>query len=405
MMLRALFFLALFLVPFQTTAADADRGRIVLLSGEVVRGAKLVSIDGEFVQFAVGKEENRRAKLDDLVSFTCAGEAVLPSHPRKHDIVVLLRGGDRIHGSLVPGKEEHVEVTSGIAGRLAFYVDDLVGLRFEKAWGEASEKPVFDSEEQDTDVFVYGNLDRLRGTYLRTMSRAVVAHTRVDDEHSLDFGKLLEIRFADAPAPKIPEGRLAEVRLIDGSRITAREISSDGKKLAVTTLRDEKLSIALSNLLSVHQKGGRFVYLSDAEPAKTEIVPWIGETYAWDRPRVDRSFLDRPLRVGGETYQKGIGVISGTALTYRLDGKWRLFTSRVGVDDTAADEGDVVFEVLVDGKSKFRSDTVRRTEKGKGPLRIPPVDVSGAKEITLRVHYVDDFVMDFADWIEPMLVK
>ncbi|MEN8151464.1 MAG: NPCBM/NEW2 domain-containing protein, partial [Planctomycetota bacterium] len=369
--------------------------------------AELVSIGGDSVQFKDGDADGktRRAKLDDLVSYTRAGEATPPPHPRDHDVVVLLRGGDRIRGSLLPGKDEHVEVKSPIAGRLAFYVDDLAGLRFAKAWEEATEKPVFDGEEQDADVFVYDSLDRIEGTYLRTLSRAVVAHTRVDDEHALDFGKLLEMRFADAPAPEVPEGRLAEVRLTDGSRITAREISSDGKKLVATTLRDTKVTIALRDLLSVHQKGGRFVYLSDAEPVKTTIIPWIGETYAWDRPRVDRSFLDRPLRVGGEVYQKGIGVISGTSLTFRLDGKWRLFTSRVAVDDSAGDEGDVVFEVLVDGKSKYRSDTVRRTKEGGTPLRIPPVTVSGAEKITLRVHYVDDFVMDFADWIEPMLVK
>jgi hypothetical protein len=227
----------------------------------------------------------------------------------------------------------------------------------------------------------------------------------VEEEHSIVFERLLEIRFADAPAPEAVKGRVAEVRLVDGSRITARAIASDGKKLTVATLRDEKLTIALTDVLSVHQKGGRFVFLSDLPPAETKIVPWIGETYAWDRPRTDRSFLDRPLRVGGATFQKGIGVISGTSLTWRLDGKWRVFTSRIAVDDSAGEEGDVVFEVLVDGESKFRSDTVRRADKGGDPARIPPVDLSGAREITLRVLYVDDFVMDFADWIEPMLVK
>jgi len=65
----------------------------------------------------------------------------------------------------------------------------------------------------------------------------------------------------------------------------------------------------------------------------------------------------------------------------------------------------VIFEVLVDGKPRYRSKVVKRLAKGKDPARIPPIDLGGAKEITLRVQYVDDFVMDFANWIEPMLVR
>ena len=38
-------------------------------------------------------------------------------------------------------------------------------------------------------------------------------------------------------------------------------------------------------------------------------------------------------------------------------------------------------------------------------VAVPPVDVSGASTITLRVGGVDDFVNDFADWIEPMLIR
>jgi len=405
-MVRALVLVTLILLPVAPVrAGDAQTGRIVLLSGEVLRGAKLVKISSDRITFRDAAGKSRQAKLDDFVSITNATGVVARPHPAPHDVVVLLRGGDRIHGALLPGSEENVGISSPLAGSLRFHVDALREMRFDLAWQEARERPVFDAEEQDIDIFVYQTLDRLKGTYLRIAARAVVAHTSVSDEQSIDFAKLLAIRFADAPAPEVPAGRLTEIRLTDGSRITARAIASDGKKLTATTLRGEKLEIALASLLSLHQKGGRFVYLSDLKPAKTTVVPWIGETYAWDRPRIDRSFLDRTIRVGEETYQKGIGVISGTSITFELDGTWRLFTSRIAVDDSAGEEGDVIFEVLVDGKSKYRSKVVKRLAKGKDPARIPPIDLGGAKEITLRVQYVDDFVMDFANWIEPMLVR
>ena len=81
---------------------------------------------------------------------------------------------------------------------------------------------------------------------------------------------------------------------------------------------------------------------------------------SWDRPRYDRSFLDRPLLSGGETYLKGIGVISGTSLTWAVNGEYSKFVSRIALDDSGGEEGDVVFEVLVDGESKFKSKVQKR---------------------------------------------
>jgi len=159
------------------------------------------------------------------------------------------------------------------------------------------------------------------------------------------------------------------------------------------------------DLLTIYQKGGRFVYLSDLTPGKTDIVPWIGEVYAWDRPRFDRSILEKPLRAGGETYLKGIGVISGTSITFALDGGFRTFTSLVALDDDAGREGDVTFEVLLDGEVKYASKRLTALPEGEKPTRIPPIELGAAKSITLRVTYLDDFVRDFADWIEPMLIR
>ena len=68
-------------------------------------------------------------------------------------------------------------------------------------------------------------------------------------------------------------------------------------------------------------------------------------------------------------------------------------------------EGDVRFEVIVDGDSRFLSEVVHRLKDGQEPPRIPPINIAGAKRLTLKVHYVDDFVRDFANWLEPMLIK
>jgi hypothetical protein len=253
-------------------------------------------------------------------------------------------------------------------------------------------------------VFVYRNLDRLTGTFLEIAAGQVLVHGRIGDRHPISFENLLAIRFADAPEEAPADGRRFTLLLTDGGRISAVRAAIRSDLLLATTRRGEELKIRVADLRALWQTGGRFTFLSDRAPAGETFVPWLGEQYAWDRPRVDRSVLDRPLSAGGQTFEKGIGVLSGTSLTYDLDGSWSTFTARVALDDAAGAEGDVVFEVLLDGQSKWRSDTRKRLGPGEEPLRIPPVPLGAAKTLTLKVDWVDDFVTDFADWIEPMLV-
>jgi hypothetical protein len=392
--------------------AAAQDFRVTLLGGDVHRKCRISSISRDKIAFRDGRSVQHAADLADLVSLSQTVSRPAPEAVGAQDVVLMLRGGDRIRGALLPGTQDRIGISSPLLGPQGFLVDDVEEVRFLEAWEKAVERPVYE-EGQEEDVFVYRNLDRLPGTLLNLTPDSVIVHCRVADKHPIRFDKLLAIRFADAPAPEPPKGPVSVLLLTDGSRITAKSLLSDGRTLRVTTLRGDDIELEMTDLVNLIQKGGRFDYLSDLEPASAKVVPWIGEEYEWDRPRFDRSFLDRTIHAGGETYRKGIGVISGTSITWRLpDGyTWRLpdgyrqFTSQIALDDAAGEEGDVVFEVLVDGEVKFRSETVRRLADGKTPARIPPVSVAGAKELTLRVTYVDDFVMDFADWIEPMLVR
>ncbi|MHC4471976.1 MAG: NPCBM/NEW2 domain-containing protein, partial [Planctomycetota bacterium] len=385
-------------------AAPEGRGRLTLLDGTLHRNIRVTAVTADAISFRDAKGKARKVPLDDVVGLTFPGEAD-PPPPGPADVAVLLRGGDVIQGALLPGKEEEVGLSSPLLGAMRYSVDALTEIRFLEAWRASTEKPTYSEKERERDVFVYRNLDRLVGTFLRLKPGKVIVHGRIGDNYPIDFRNLLAVRFAEAPEEAPPAGRLAVLRLADGSRITATSISSDAKSVKATTVRDEKLTIRMEDVLALHLTGGRFVYLSDLAPKETKIVPWIGEVYSWDRPRFDRSFLDGSLRAGGETYLKGIGVISGTSLTWPLDGKFKRFVSRIALDDAAGEEGDVVFEVLVDGESKYRSGPQTRLAEGAEPARIPPIDLAGAKAITLRVSYVDDFVMDFADWIEPMLIR
>ena len=106
--------------------------------------------------------------------------------------------------------------------------------------------------------------------------------------------------------------------------------------------------------------------------------------------------------VGGRWSASGLGMTSRTRMTWPLDGRHRWFCSRVAIDDTAGDSGDVVFRVLVDGRSVWSSGPVRG---GRKPRKLGPVDLAGARKLTLVVDYgrrAD--VGDHAAWLDPRLV-
>ena len=127
------------------------------------------------------------------------------------------------------------------------------------------------------------------------------------------------------------------------------------------------------------------------------------------RPRFDRALvLDPgpapPLRLGGRTWYRGVSAFSGTTVTWDIAGKgFRTFTAAVGVDD-AGPKGRVEFEVLLDGKSAWRSAPVGTVAPGAEPVPVPALDVSAAKSLSLVVHFgPGQDVQDFADWVRPAL--
>ncbi len=380
-------------------------GRLALLSGEVHRGIRLEALTEQALRFVDREGADREVAAAELVSLSLPGEVRATQAPDGDVVAVLLRGGDVVHGSLLPAGPERLGVRSPPFGEISFPVDEVQEVRFLRAWQEAPEKPSFAAGTTERDVFVYANLDRLEGSFLEVAGGQVLVHGRIGDRHPISFANLLAIRFADGPEPAATEGRRTVLLLADGSRLTAARATSDGHTVFAETVRGERLKFPQNDLRCLLPSGDRFTFLSDRPADEEALVPWIGEVYAWDRARYDRSLLDRPLSAGGQVFEKGIGVVSGTSLTFRLDGAAKAFTARVAVDDAAGAEGDVVFQVLVDGEVKFTSEVVQRVPAGDEPRRIPPVPLSGAKTLTLRVLYHDDSVSDFADWLEPVLLR
>ncbi len=93
---------------------------------------------------------------------------------------------------------------------------------------------------------------------------------------------------------------------------------------------------------------------------------------------------------------------SSSRLTYDLDQPYKQFQAELAIDDATNGGGSVRFRVLVDGREKYTSETIRGNTK---PVPIT-VDLTGAKRLELIVDYADRAdVLDHADWINARLIK
>ncbi|MDQ0793807.1 endo-alpha-N-acetylgalactosaminidase family protein [Streptomyces sp. B1I3] len=102
-----------------------------------------------------------------------------------------------------------------------------------------------------------------------------------------------------------------------------------------------------------------------------------------------------PLRIGGVTYEKGLGTHAPAAVRYYLGGKCTSFTADVGVDDAQTSRGSVTFSVTADGTEKVTSPVLRAAD----PAWRLTADVTGARYVDLVVtDGGDGNGNDHADW-------
>src|SRR5262249_23379340 len=121
-------------------------------------------------------------------------------------------------------------------------------------------------------------------------------------------------------------------------------------------------------------------------------------------PVVDGSPKNRDLRVGGGSYDKGIGMHGACRMTFDLGGAYKRFESLVGLDDVTGREGSARVQVLVDGNPR-KLGIERDLTHRNGPMSVR-VAVSGAKQLTLVVDFGErgDVQAD-VNWVDARLIK
>jgi hypothetical protein len=159
--------------------------------------------------------------------------------------------------------------------------------------------------------------------------------------------------------------------------------------------------VPAADVTAVNTFQGRATYLSDLRP-RYEHTPYTAVRWPVE---VDRAVSGFDLRLGGGTYDKGIGLHSRSRVTFNLPRgatKGRRFEAFVGLDDVTGRLGSAIVQVLADDKPLLQS-PLELAPGTPQPLRLPLP--ASARTLTLLVDFGGGGdVQDHVDWCDARIV-
>ncbi len=154
-----------------------------------------------------------------------------------------------------------------------------------------------------------------------------------------------------------------------------------------------------STALARQAKAGSAEYLGDHPELVLATSQSWGEL-GWDVAAHASGQSGEPLRIGNQTYTRGLGHHANGFIQVLLDGEYACFDAEVGLQPCGAGGGSVVFRVLVDGQCRFDSGVLRETN-APTPVHI---DLAGAQELRLEADDAGDGIdCDMANWANARL--
>jgi alpha-galactosidase len=121
----------------------------------------------------------------------------------------------------------------------------------------------------------------------------------------------------------------------------------------------------------------------------------------WGQPQVDKSITGRPLSIGGQTFDQGVGTHAESTIYVDLDGKAERFKACVGVDDAAGRRGSIQFIIYGNSKRLFDSGVM----KGGQEAKAVDVPLAGVRHLRLMVTAAGDGVdADHANWAQAEFI-
>jgi hypothetical protein len=380
------------------------------LPGELqtIEGQRLtctLRIDAAGAATMTGADTSTTLALTDIVSFAPTG-AVLAEVKAPHR--VWLRSGQELpavslHGRAPTGSPAVllVELPSGVV------VDVPMGfVRAVRHGGsERPEPSLFAADlaspaDNDDILFVQKNgqshrsqvtITGLQPDRIAFLLRGTAYDFPLAAVTGIVFGRNTGFAPDRQPRPR------TSVQLTTGERLEGRLLDLD---TALRLRLDEgaELSLPLAALHHLRVASDRLVWLSELTP-KVEQTPAFDRVWPWGN---DRCPAGPGLVIAGVAYERGLGVVPRTRLTYELGGHYDLFEAAIGIDDRGGPAAHAIFRVLVDGRVAFES-----APKVLGEAATPvQVELLHCQQLALEVDFGKNYDLgDFCAWADARVVQ
>ena len=375
--------------------------KALLIDGREVVG-RIVSIDAGRLAMATPDARKEVLPFDRLVKLGRESSGVVTAGEASQ--AVLLGDGDRLMRVAVGNVgETSLDVRSELLGRIEIPLECVLGLVLNAPGppgGLDSWMVRVRTEARASEVVWLNNGDRLAGSFLGMDERNI--RMEVDRKAmEIDRGGAVALGFD----PKLlnyprPDGPFLEATLLDGTRLGLRSIKVADGNFEATTRLGKAIRFPVSEVAAFHARSKAVVYLSERAPARAQYEEYVGPTLPY---KVDRAVDGQPIRLGGQTFDRGLGTQSRTLLAYRIQPGDRRFQALVGVDERAGPMGSVVFRVFVDRQERFKS-SAPMTDRD--PPKALDIDLTGGKILILATEFGDrGNIRDLADWAEARIIR
>ncbi|MCA9022908.1 MAG: NPCBM/NEW2 domain-containing protein, partial [Planctomycetaceae bacterium] len=199
-----------------------------------------------------------------------------------------------------------------------------------------------------------------------------------------------------------PESKLALqslMTLIGNTQIPGVVELNQGKTANITMPWGDQFSIDTAYLESVKTVNARSVSLVEIQPDSVTQVPFFNQQYPY---QVNKSLSGKPLKIGTQSFSKGLCVHARTVLVYQLGKEFEKFQTTPGLQAETGKLGNVAVKILADGKTLFENPEFTSATK----LESLNLDVTGCGTLTLVVDFgKDQDVGDRFVWGDPKLIR
>jgi hypothetical protein len=361
--------------------------------------------DKEFtvmVNYADGQQANAKVKATSATDPKLAFDPNAPAPAL--DARVYLTGDEQLFGQLETIGEETLGLTTPWGDRvdvpLARVVAVYMGMADHKESPESFAKRLKARGNEDLLLARAkdGEVVAIAGVVEGAKANKLTFRYQ-DKSRSLPLKGVEGFVLANRPDPKPPAELRPTFTLAGGITVSGRWAALEAAAWKVETPWGQTLKLPAADVRHVRFRGGQMTYLSDLVPSHVEETPYFGRRTPY---RKDVNLAGEPLKLDGQTYERGLAVHSRSDLTYDLDRRYATFEAVVGFDDAAKKKGRVDCRVFADGKELYANADLR----GDAPPVRLSLPVAGAEQLRLVVDFgTDEDTGDRVIWADARLYK